>query len=56
MSTGDDWLGVPAVARKLGLVLSTLYRIIDAGDLPAYKTGRVIRIRRADVDEYLSRA
>lgn len=32
-----------------------MYRILDSGELPAYKIGRVIRIRRADVDEYLER-
>jgi hypothetical protein len=29
--------------------------ILDSGELPAYKIGRLIRIRRADVDEYLER-
>ena len=38
-----------------GIQLLTLYRIIDGGELPAYKVGRVIRLRRADVDAYIER-
>ena len=52
---GDDWLGAPGVAKKLGVTLRTVYVIIDSGALPAYKFGRVIRIRRADVDVFIER-
>ena len=52
-STGEDWVGAPALARELGIMLRTLYKILDYGELPSYKLGRVIRIRRSDVEEYL---
>lgn len=55
-STGDNWCGAPAAARRLGIYLTTLYRLIDEGDLPAYKFGRAIRIRRADLDDFLDRS
>ncbi len=48
-------MGAPAAAKRLGIRLVTLYRIIDTGDLPAYKIRRVIRLQRADVDAYLER-
>ncbi len=35
--------------------MRSLYRIIDRGELPAHKFGRVIRLQRADVDAYLER-
>ncbi|MDQ3643139.1 MAG: helix-turn-helix domain-containing protein [Actinomycetota bacterium] len=54
-STGEDWLGAPALAKELGITLRTMYRILDTGDLPAYKLGRVIRIKRADLDDFLDR-
>ncbi len=54
-STGDGWMGAPAAARYLGIHLRKLYAIIDAGDLPAYKLGRVIRLKRADVSAYIER-
>ncbi len=52
---GEDWLGVPGAARCLGLHQETTYKLIDQGQIPAYKFGRVIRIRRGDLDEFLER-
>ena len=54
-TTGDEWMGAPAAAKRLGIRLVTLYRIIDSGALPAYKVRRVIRLKRADVDAYIKR-
>ncbi len=48
-------MGAPAAAKRLGIRLVTLYRIIDSGVLPAYKVRRVIRLKRADVDAYIER-
>ena len=42
---GDDWLGTPDAVNYLGLGAPTLYRFIDEGLLPAYRMGRVIRIK-----------
>jgi excisionase family DNA binding protein len=49
-STGENWLGVPALAEYLGVTQRTVYAILDSGDIPAYKLRRVIRVKRADVD------
>jgi excisionase family DNA binding protein len=54
-STGDEWLGVPALAKQLGVTIPTLYRILDSGTLPAYKIGWVIRIQRVDVEAFRER-
>jgi excisionase family DNA binding protein len=50
------WLGAPEAARYLGINLRTLYRLIDAGDVPAFKIGRVLRLRQTDVDDFIERA
>ena len=47
------WLGTKDAAARMGLTLRSLYRFIDEGDLPAYKFGRVIRIKEADVDRFI---
>ncbi len=39
-------------ARQLGVSFRELYALIDAGDLPAYKVGRNIKVRQADVDAF----
>lgn len=54
-STGEHWVGVPALAKELGVAMPTMYRLLDSGELPSYKIGRVIRIRRTDVEEFLKR-
>jgi excisionase family DNA binding protein len=51
-----DWLGVPGAARYLGVYLRTMYKLIDQGDIPAFKIGRVFRIRRSDLDDFLERS
>ncbi len=49
-------MGAPAAAKRLGIQLITLYRIIDWGELPAYRVRRVIRLKRADVDAFIERS
>ena len=47
------WLGTKEAAAHLGITPRTLYRLIDAGDIPAYKLGRVLRIKLSDVEHFL---
>lgn len=49
----DGWLSTQAAARRLGVTPRTLYRFVDHGELPAYRMGRVIRLKVADVDAYI---
>ena len=51
-STGDQWMSTAEVAALLRITLRTLYRLIDEGELPAYKMGRLIRLRTAEVEAY----
>jgi excisionase family DNA binding protein len=48
-----EWLSTPEAARFLGIVPRTLYRLIDSGQLPAYRFGRVIRIRAEDLEAFV---
>ncbi|MGO9197079.1 MAG: helix-turn-helix domain-containing protein [Acidimicrobiales bacterium] len=50
------WMSTAEVAQYLGVNTRTLYRMIDEGDLPAYKLGRVIRLQEADVVAFVERA
>ena len=38
--------------RRLSVPRRTLFRLIDKGELPAYKIGHWIRLRVADVEAY----
>jgi excisionase family DNA binding protein len=50
-----DWLSTKAAAARVGILPRTLYAIIDRGDVPAYKIGRLLRLRRHEVDDFLER-
>lgn len=48
-----EWLGTREAAERIGVTQRTLYRFIDKGQLPAYKFGRVIRVKVADIDAFI---
>lgn len=47
------WLNTQEAARRLGITTRTLYRFIDEGSLAAYKMGRVLRLKKTDVDAFI---
>lgn len=53
MAQENEWLSTAAAAKRLGITPRTLYRFIDEGHLPAYRFGRVIRLKADDVDTYI---
>ena len=48
-----DWLNSAAAAERMGITTRTLYRFIDEGQVAAYKFGRVMRLKTADVNAYI---
>jgi excisionase family DNA binding protein len=57
MSTSEIiWLSTAAAARRIGITPRTLYRFIDEGQVPAYRFGRVIRLKQNEVDEFIERS
>ena len=47
------WLSTAEASRRLGINTRTLYRLVDEGQLAAYKFGRVIRLKEADIDGFI---
>lgn len=47
------WLSTADAAKRLGITPRTLYRFIDEGQLPAYRFGRVIRLKQSEIDEFI---
>jgi len=47
------WMSTKDAAEHLGVTLRSLYRFIDEGSLPAFKFGRVIRLKADDVDVFI---
>ena len=54
--TQESMLTIREVAEYLHVVKITVYRMIDRGDLPAVKVGRVWRISQQDLQAYLNRS
>jgi len=54
----DDisWMSTQEAARRLGVTTRTLYRFVDEGLLPAYKMGRVFRLKQSDVDTFIEQS
>ena len=52
-SSGIVWLNTAETARRLGVTPRTLYRFIDEGQLPAYRFGRVIRLKEDEVETFI---
>lgn len=56
MATPLRWLSTKDASARLGITLRTLYRLIDEGQVPAYKFGRVIRLKETEVDSFIESA
>lgn len=53
-STADiQWVNTGEAAKRLGVTTRTLYRFIDEGQLPAYRFGRVIRLKEDDIGAFI---
>lgn len=50
------WMSTQEAARRLGVTARTLYRFVDEGALPAYKMGRVFRLKQSDVDAFIEQS
>ncbi|MGQ0744757.1 MAG: helix-turn-helix domain-containing protein [Acidimicrobiales bacterium] len=51
-----EWMSSEAASRRLGVTVRTLYRLINDGQVPAYRFGRVIRLQRHEVDAFIQQA
>ncbi len=56
MTQSLRWLSTKEASSRLGITLRTLYRLIDEGQVPAYKFGRVIRLKESEVDSFIDAA
>ena len=53
---GERFLSVAEVAVKLDLSPKTVRRMIDRGDLPAHRIGRLVRVGERSLAGYLGKA
>lgn len=51
----DQLLTVDGLAEYLNISRRTMYRLLKAESLPAYRVGKQLRFRREDVDDWLQK-
>jgi len=51
----EDLLTVAELQRLLSLGRTKTYELIASREIPSYKIGHAVRVRRQDVEEYLDR-
>lgn len=49
-NTTEQLLSLKEAADRVGVSVKTIRRRIADGQLPAYRTGRILRIKRADLE------
>ena len=47
-------MDVKELAKYLGLVEQTVYRMVSRGEIPAVRLGRTIRFRKSTIDKWLN--
>lgn len=47
------WLDLDQLAVYLRMPKSTLYKVLQRGDLPGHKIGKLWRFDRDEIDEYI---
>ena len=51
----NSYLTIDELSQYLNLKTSTLYSMVENGELPHYRIGRLIRFKRTDVDQWMER-
>ena len=52
---GVQLLSIPQLCQELGMGKSWIYRRLRSGEIPSVKLGRSIKVKRADLEEYLEK-
>ncbi len=53
--TQKDLLTIADLQNWIGLGRSKSYQLVQTGEIPSYRIGKLIRLRRSDVEEWLNR-
>ena len=55
MQREKEYLSLEDVAETLGVTYQLIYKLVRAGELPASRLGKLYRVSRKDLEEYLER-
>jgi len=49
----NEWLTIKEAANYLKVSVPTIWRYIRLGQLTAYRRGRIVRLKKSDLDNFL---
>jgi excisionase family DNA binding protein len=49
----DNFWDMVSLSRYLGIKRSTLYAMVERGEIPYYRIGRLVRFKPCEIDEWL---
>ena len=49
----NEYLKIEDISAYLNIKTKTLYAMVESGDIPHYRIGRLIRFKREDVDSWM---
>ncbi len=49
----DKWLTLEQIAEYLQMSTSSIYKLAQAGKIPAYKVGRQWRFKKEEIDKWV---
>jgi len=49
----DKWLTLEQIAEYLQMSTSSIYKMAQAGNIPAYKVGRQWRFKKEQIDKWI---
>ena len=49
----DRWLSVDEISRYLGITRFTVYKWVKRLGLPSHKTGRLLKFRKSEIDDWV---
>ena len=55
MGETNEYMSLEDVADMLGVTYQLIYRLVRSGELPAIRLGKLYRVSRRDLDEYLDK-
>ncbi len=53
--TMDKWLTLEQIAEYLQMSTSSIYKMAQAGKIPAYKVGRQWRFKKEEIDAWVEK-
>lgn len=48
-----QWLKLSEIAEELNCAYTTIRRLVTQGDLRAIRVGKLLRVKRTDLDKYI---